>query len=60
METIRKKLLRKWGYLPSDNEIISLYRQGELVLTDREENSILKVIEAKEKEIDTIIMLGKY
>lgn len=42
MNNIRKKHLKKYGYLPSDIEILDLYRCGELILTDTEEDELLK------------------
>ena len=45
METLIKKLTKQFGYTPSNNEIISLYYQGSLYLTDKEENEIIKMIE---------------
>lgn len=45
METIKEKLSRRFGYIPSESEIISLYYCGELTLSDREENAILEYID---------------
>jgi len=42
MNSIRKKYLKAYGYLPSDNELLSLYQGGDLILTDKEENDLLK------------------
>jgi len=42
MKSIRKKYLKAYGYFPSDNELLSLYRGGELSLTDKEENDLLE------------------
>ena len=42
MKTIRKKHLKVYGYEPTDNEILSLYRSGGLLLTDKEENDLLE------------------
>lgn len=52
MQTIKEKLSKKYGYLPSDYEVISLYQQGYLKLSNREENEILN-------RIDTMQMLGE-
>ena len=45
MDTIKKKLSKKLGYNVTDAEVISFYYSGQLSLTDKEENSILKYIE---------------
>jgi len=42
MEQIRRKWSLKFGYTPSDNEILSAYTNGELYLSDSEENQLLK------------------
>jgi hypothetical protein len=41
MKTIKKDFLKKHGYAPGDSEILSLYRQGQLNLTDKQENEII-------------------
>ena len=48
METIIKKYVAKFGYTPSVSELYNLYTQGELILSDNEENSL--IIEFKFKE----------
>jgi len=45
MKTIVKEWKQKYGYEPSLNEIYSHYTQGYLILTDKEENEILKEYE---------------
>jgi hypothetical protein len=42
MPRIRDQYLAKYGYTPSDSEILNLYLSGELSLTDSEENELLK------------------
>jgi hypothetical protein len=42
MEAIKKKHLKIYGYLPTDNEVLSLYFSGQLLLTDKQENEIIK------------------
>ena len=42
MQEIKKEYLKKYGYTPADNEILNLYLNGELILSDRQENEILK------------------
>lgn len=44
METIKKKWLKIYGYSPTDSEIINAYYCGEILLSDKEENEILKYI----------------
>ena len=44
MNSIKKRLAKQFGYNPSNNEIIHLYRCGELLLSDKEENDIIKYI----------------
>jgi hypothetical protein len=44
METIKKRLSKNLGYNVTDQEIISLYRDGNLNLTDKEENEIIKYL----------------
>lgn len=45
MKTILKKWKQKYGYEPSLSELYNHYTQGCLILTDKEENEILKAIE---------------
>ncbi len=45
METLRKKLSKKFGYNVSNWEIVNDYRNGFLILTDKEENAILEYLE---------------
>jgi hypothetical protein len=42
MNSIRKDYLKAHGYLPSDAELLDQYRCGELLLTDSQENELLK------------------
>jgi hypothetical protein len=42
MEDIKKHYLKIYGYTPTDNEILNLYFQGELILNDKQENEIIK------------------
>lgn len=42
MEYIKKEYLKIYGYNPTDNEILSLYFQGQLLLTDKQEDEIIK------------------
>jgi hypothetical protein len=42
METIRQRCLKKYGYIPSDNEILKSYWSGELILNDKEEDELLE------------------
>ena len=44
METIKERLAKKLGYMPSDYEIVSMYQSGMLLLTDSEENEIINYI----------------
>lgn len=41
MNSIRKKHLKLYGYLPSDSEILDLYQTGQLLLTDKQENDLI-------------------
>ena len=45
MKSIRKKYLKSYGYFPSDNELLTLYQGGDLILTDKEENDLLEYFE---------------
>ena len=42
MKQIKKDYLKKYGYTPTDSEILNLYFQGELILTDTQENELIK------------------
>ena len=44
MRTIKERLSKKLGYIPSDYEIVSMYQSGRLTLTDSEENEIINYI----------------
>ena len=44
MKTIKERLAKKLGYMPSDYEIVSMYQSGRLTLTDSEENEIINYI----------------
>lgn len=41
MKKLLKDYQKKYGYIPSYNELIELYRQGQLILTDKQENELL-------------------
>lgn len=45
MRTIKERLAKKLGYIPSDYEIVSMYQSGRLTLTDSEENEIINYID---------------
>jgi hypothetical protein len=45
MNTIIKKFKKKYGYSPSPYELHSLYTQGALILSDKEEDAILEYFE---------------
>jgi len=42
MKNIRKQYSRIFGYLLTDSEILSLYLQGAIFLTDKQENQLIK------------------
>jgi hypothetical protein len=42
MQTIKKNYVKIYGYLPTNNEILSLYLSGQLSLNDKQENEIIK------------------
>jgi len=42
METIKKDYLKRYGYTPADAEILALYTQGQLILTDKQENQLIE------------------
>lgn len=44
MRTIKERLAKKLGYIPSDYEIVSMYQSGRLSITDSEENEIINYI----------------
>ena len=44
MKTIKERLSKKLGYIPSDYEIVTMYQNGILNLTDSEENEIINYI----------------
>ena len=41
MKKIRANHKKMYGYIPSDNEILSLYRQGQILLTNKQEDELL-------------------
>jgi hypothetical protein len=41
MKNIKKDLIKIYGYLLKDSEVLNLYFQGELLLTDKEENELI-------------------
>jgi len=44
MKSIIKKYQKKYGYKPTVLEIYNLYKQGYLILTDKEENKLINTI----------------
>ena len=44
MKTIKERLSKKLGYMPSDYEIVTMYQNGILNLTNSEENEIINYI----------------
>ena len=44
MKSIIKKYEKKYGYKPTVLEIYNLYKQGYLILTDKEENELINTI----------------
>jgi len=42
MQNIKKQYQKLFGYMPTDQEILSLYLQGDLIVTDNQENEIIK------------------
>ena len=44
MKSIIKKYQKKYGYKPTVLELYNLYQQGYLILTDKEENELIKTI----------------
>jgi predicted Zn-dependent protease with MMP-like domain len=44
MRTIKERLSKKLGYMPSDYEIVTMYQNGILNLTNSEENEIINYI----------------
>ena len=44
MNSIIRRYKKILGYMMSEREVITLYQQGELILNDKEENAILKLI----------------
>ncbi len=44
MKSIIKKYEKKYGYKPTVLEIYNLYQTGYLILTDKEENELIKTI----------------
>jgi hypothetical protein len=42
MNQIRKNYLKNYGYTPTDSELLCLYTNGCLLLTDNEENELIK------------------
>lgn len=44
MKSIIIKYQKKYGYKPTVLELYNLYRKGFLILTDKEENELIKTI----------------
>ena len=42
MTNIKKQYLKLYGYFPTDNEVLNLYYQGAILLTDKQENQLIK------------------
>jgi hypothetical protein len=42
MQNIKKQYQKLFGYMPTDQEILSLYLQGDLIVTDNQEDQIIK------------------
>jgi hypothetical protein len=42
MRTIKEKWVKTYGYTPTDNEILNAYQCGNIQLTDKEENELIK------------------
>jgi hypothetical protein len=42
MQNIKKQYQQDFGYIPTDAEILNLYYQGQIVLTDKQENDLIK------------------
>jgi hypothetical protein len=42
MNTIKENYSKIYGYTPTDSEILDLYFSGELSLTDKQENELIK------------------
>jgi hypothetical protein len=42
MKQIKKQHLKDFGYIPTDAEILTMYTNGDMLLTDKQENEILK------------------
>jgi hypothetical protein len=42
MKQILKDFQKRFGYIPTDEEILSLYCSGQLYLSDKQENEIIK------------------
>ena len=47
MQELTAKLQKQYGYRLGVDEIYDLYQQGELSLTDSEENALLEAVEAE-------------
>jgi len=42
MQEIKNNYLKTYGYTPGDAEILALYTQGALILTDKQENKLIE------------------
>jgi hypothetical protein len=47
LKNLINKYQKKYGYKPSIGELYDLYNQGELILSDVEEDSLIKAFEDK-------------
>lgn len=45
MNTLIKTLSKNYGYLVTIKDIIQMYKSGELLLTDKQENEIIKYLD---------------
>lgn len=45
MKAIKQRWIKKYGYSPSDSELLSMYTSGSLCLSDKEEDELIKHFE---------------
>lgn len=43
IQKLLDKYIKQYGYVPTQEELMSLYSQGELQLTDKEENILASI-----------------
>jgi hypothetical protein len=46
LNKLAKDYQKKYGYMPTDYELLSLYQQGYLTLTDKQENEVIQYFES--------------